>query len=32
MSVLYSGTDHGFAVHANLSDPQQKVAKEETFI
>ncbi|KAK4464089.1 protein AIM2 [Cladorrhinum samala] len=29
---LYSGTPHGFAVRANLSDPQQKYGKEESFV
>jgi dienelactone hydrolase len=29
---LYSGTEHGFAVRANLSDPEQKFAKEEAFL
>ncbi|KAJ4329335.1 hypothetical protein N0V84_000230 [Fusarium piperis] len=28
---LYSGTNHGFGVRANLSDPEQKFAKEEAF-
>ena len=28
---LYSGTDHGFGVRANVSDPQQKFGKEEAF-
>ncbi|KAM5527948.1 dienelactone hydrolase family protein [Fusarium oxysporum f. sp. phaseoli] len=28
---LYSGVIHGFAVRANLSDPEQKFAKEEAF-
>ncbi|OLN96696.1 Protein AIM2-like protein 7 [Colletotrichum chlorophyti] len=28
---LYSGVEHGFAVRANLSDPEQKFAKEEAF-
>ncbi|RMJ19491.1 hypothetical protein CDV36_000842 [Fusarium kuroshium] len=28
---LYSGTQHGFGVRANLSDPEQKFAKEEAF-
>lgn len=28
---LYSGTQHGFAVRANISDPQQKFGKEEAF-
>ncbi|WZH48794.1 Alpha/Beta hydrolase protein [Fusarium acuminatum] len=30
-SVLYSGTNHGFAVRANTSNPQQVFAKEEAF-
>ncbi|KAL1841457.1 hypothetical protein VTJ49DRAFT_7012 [Mycothermus thermophilus] len=30
--TLYSGTDHGFGVRANLNDPQQKEAKEEAFL
>jgi dienelactone hydrolase len=30
-STLYSGTSHGFAVRANLSDPQQAFAKQEAF-
>ncbi|KAK4153580.1 protein AIM2 [Chaetomidium leptoderma] len=30
--VLYSGTQHGFAVRADVSDPQQKYAKEEAFL
>lgn len=29
--ALYSGTSHGFAVRANVSDPQQKFGKEEAF-
>lgn len=29
---LYSGTQHGFAVRANLSNPVQKFAKEEAFL
>ncbi|KAL8297959.1 hypothetical protein RB597_007057 [Gaeumannomyces tritici] len=28
---LYSGTSHGFGVRANVSDPQQKFAKEAAF-
>ncbi|RSL53408.1 hypothetical protein CEP54_010392 [Fusarium duplospermum] len=28
---LYSGTQHGFGVRANLSDPEQRFAKEEAF-
>ncbi|KAF3352572.1 hypothetical protein VdG1_08913 [Verticillium dahliae VDG1] len=28
---LYSGVRHGFAVRANVSEPQQKFAKEEAF-
>ncbi|KAL6917601.1 hypothetical protein ACHAPO_000590 [Fusarium lateritium] len=30
-STLYSGTNHGFAVRANISDPQQAFAKTEAF-
>ncbi|KAI9170716.1 Hydrolase tropI [Paramyrothecium foliicola] len=29
--ALYSGTNHGFGVRANVSDPQQKFGKEEAF-
>ncbi len=29
---LYSGTEHGFGVRVNVSDPQQKYAKEEAFL
>ncbi|SPO02104.1 related to dienelactone hydrolase family protein [Cephalotrichum gorgonifer] len=29
---LYSGTSHGFAVRANVSDPQQKFGKESAFL
>ncbi|KAK0622791.1 dienelactone hydrolase [Immersiella caudata] len=29
---LYSGTNHGFAVRANISDPEQKWGKEEAFL
>jgi dienelactone hydrolase len=29
--ALYSGTQHGFGVRANISDPEQKFAKEEAF-
>lgn len=28
---LYGGTEHGFGVRANVSDPQQKFGKEEAF-
>ncbi|KAL2678883.1 hypothetical protein Neosp_009635 [[Neocosmospora] mangrovei] len=28
---LYSGTQHGFGVRANISDPEQKFAKEAAF-
>ncbi|KAH7326160.1 dienelactone hydrolase [Stachybotrys elegans] len=28
---LYSGTQHGFGVRANVSDPEQKFAKEQAF-
>ncbi|KAM0421366.1 hypothetical protein ACHAPT_010901 [Fusarium lateritium] len=28
---LYSGTTHGFGVRANVSDPEQRFAKEEAF-
>jgi dienelactone hydrolase len=28
---LYSGTQHGFGVRANVSDPEQKFAKEAAF-
>ncbi|KAL2270504.1 hypothetical protein VTJ83DRAFT_2688 [Remersonia thermophila] len=30
--TVYSGTDHGFAVRANLADPEQKEGKEEAFL
>lgn len=30
--ALYSGTDHGFGVRANVSDPEEKFGKEEAFI
>ena len=29
---LYGGTAHGFAVRANISDPQQKFGKESAFL
>ncbi|KAK4244591.1 dienelactone hydrolase family-domain-containing protein [Corynascus novoguineensis] len=29
--TLYSGTNHGFGVRANVSDPQQKFGKESAF-
>lgn len=29
---LYSGTAHGFAVRANISDPQEKFGKESAFL
>lgn len=29
---LYSGTTHGFAVHCDLSIPEQKYAKEQVFL
>ncbi|KAK3898508.1 protein AIM2 [Staphylotrichum tortipilum] len=29
---LYAGTQHGFGVRVDLSDPQQKYAKEEAFL
>lgn len=29
---LYSGTAHGFAVRANVSDPQDKFGKESAFL
>lgn len=29
--ALYGGTQHGFGVRANVSDPRQKFAKEEAF-
>jgi len=29
--ALYGGTMHGFGVRANISDPQQRFAKEEAF-
>lgn len=28
---LYSGTQHGFGVRANVSDPEQKFGKESAF-
>jgi dienelactone hydrolase len=28
---LYSGTNHGFGVRANVSDPEQKYGKESAF-
>lgn len=28
---LYGGTDHGFGVRANISDPRQKFGKEAAF-
>jgi dienelactone hydrolase len=28
---LYSGTEHGFGVRANISDPEQKFGKESAF-
>lgn len=30
--ALYGGTDHGFGVRANVSDPQQKYGKESAFL
>lgn len=30
--ATYGGTQHGFGVRANVSDPRQKFAKEEAFI
>jgi dienelactone hydrolase len=29
--AVYGGTNHGFAVRANVTDPKQKFAKEEAF-
>lgn len=29
--ALYGGTEHGFGVRANVSDPKQKFGKEEAF-
>lgn len=29
---MFGGTEHGFAVRANLSDPQQKYGKESAFV
>lgn len=29
---VYSGTDHGFGVRANVSDPEQKFGKETAFL
>lgn len=29
---LYSGTQHGFGVRANVSDPEQKFGKESAFL
>jgi hypothetical protein len=29
---LYGGTSHGFAVRANVTDPEQKFAKETAFL
>lgn len=31
-TTLYSGTEHGFAVRANMSDPQSRFGKEEAFL
>jgi len=28
---LYAGTQHGFGVRANISDPKQKFGKEQAF-
>lgn len=28
---LYGGTQHGFGVRANVSDPKQKFGKEQAF-
>jgi hypothetical protein len=28
---LYGGTEHGFGVRANISDPKQRFAKETAF-
>ncbi|KAL2209577.1 alpha/beta-hydrolase [Sarocladium strictum] len=30
--ALYSGTQHGFGVRANISDPEQKFGKETAFV
>lgn len=30
--ALYSGTQHGFGVRANMTDPQQKFGKESAFL
>ncbi|KAH9905676.1 Alpha/Beta hydrolase protein [Xylariomycetidae sp. FL2044] len=30
--ALYGGTEHGFGVRANISDPKQKFGKEEAFL
>lgn len=30
--ALYGGTSHGFGVRANVSDPKQKLGKEEAFL
>ena len=30
--ATYGGTQHGFAVRANISDPRQKFGKEEAFV
>ena len=29
--TLYGGTQHGFGVRANISDPKQKFGKEQAF-
>ena len=29
--ALYGGTQHGFGVRANVSDPRQKFGKEQAF-
>ena len=29
--TLYGGTQHGFGVRANISDPRQKFGKEQAF-
>lgn len=31
-TTLFSGTHHGFAVRADISDPEQKFGKEEAFL
>lgn len=31
-STIYSGTGHGFAVRANISDPQQLFAQESAYL